>query len=91
MKDQTNLIVSIVAIVFAIGFVLAFYFTARKPMVAPPVTPVPLTKVVPAEGAVVMANSLPGAGSGGAGGGGGAGGRGGGSRKGGPSTGMGRG
>lgn len=85
MKDQTNLIVSIVAVVFAIGFVLAFYFTARKPMVAPAVTPVPLTTVKPADGAVVMANALPNAGSGPAGGGGGGGGaRGAGSRKGGP-------
>lgn len=60
MKDQTNLIVSIVAIVFAIGFALVFMFTARQPMSEQKVTAVPVSEVKPAEGAVVYANSLPG-------------------------------
>ncbi len=73
MKDQTNLIVVIVAIVFMIGFSLAFALTQRKPLTLadPPV--VPTADVKTAEGAVVYANALPNAGSGtGTGGAGGA-------------------
>jgi len=69
-----------VAIVFMIGFALAFALGQRKPVtIAPPVA-VNIAPVTVAEGAVVMANGLPNAGSGntgGAGGGAGIGGRGG--------------
>ncbi len=65
MKDQTNLIIVIVAVVFMIGFTLAFALGARKPVVLTPPQPVPVNDVQPAEGAVVFANSLPNAGSGG--------------------------
>lgn len=65
MKDQTNLIIVIVAVVFMIGFTLAFALGARKPVVLPAPQPVPVNDVQPAEGAVVFANSLPNAGSGG--------------------------
>lgn len=73
MKDQTNLIVIIVAIVFMIGFTLAFALGQRKTVVIKDPTPVPTAPVAPAEGAVVYANALPNAGkgpaTGGAGGG----------------------
>lgn len=71
MKDQTNLIVVIVAIVFMIGFSLAFALTQRKPVALTAPAAVPLTEVQPAEGAVVYANALPNAGSAAAGSGGG--------------------
>jgi hypothetical protein len=78
LKDQTNLIVVIVAIVFMIGFSLAFALTQRKPVALTAPAAVPLTEVQPAEGAVVYANALPNAGSAAAGGAGGADGEGGG-------------
>lgn len=71
MKDQTNLIVVIVAIVFMIGFTLAFALTQRKPLVLTDPPAVPTADVKTAEGAVVYANALPGASAGGAGGAGG--------------------
>lgn len=59
-----------------IGFALAFALGQRKPVVIAPPTAVNIAPVTVAEGAVVMANGLPNAGSGnaatgGAGGGGG--------------------
>ncbi|MFM9872139.1 MAG: hypothetical protein ACKVQS_01585 [Fimbriimonadaceae bacterium] len=68
LKDQTNLIVVIVAIVFMIGFSLAFALTQRKPLTIPDPPVVPVAAVKTQEGAVIYANALPGASAGGAGG-----------------------
>ena len=71
-----------VAAVLAIIFSLVFLFNKRSPVKISDPEPVPTTRVQPPAGAVVMANSLPGAGSssgfagGAAGGGRGGGGRG---------------
>lgn len=68
MKDQTNLIFSIVAVVVALGCALAFYFTMRPAMAEPAVTAVPTADVALPEGSVTYANALPNAGQGGGGG-----------------------
>lgn len=70
MKDQTNLIISIVAIVFMIGWSLAFFLGQRKEVVLPAPTVVNVAPAQVAEGAVVFADKLPNAGSGSAAGGG---------------------
>jgi hypothetical protein len=81
MKNQNDLIVSIVAIVVALGVSLGFFFNKRVPVKPPEPAPVPTAEAKGAEGSVTFANSLPGgdreAGSGG-GPGGAPGGRGGG-------------
>ena len=74
MKDQTNLIFSIVAVVVALGCALAFYFTMRPAMTEPAVTTVPTADVALPEGSVSYANALPNAGQGGGGSAGGPGG-----------------
>ena len=75
-NNQNDLIIAIVAGVFAIGFVAGFFFTKREP-VQPAAAPAATltTPVIPA-GAIPMQASLDG-GSGGAAGGGMMGGRGG--------------
>lgn len=57
-----------------IGFSLAFALTQRKPLTIADPPAVPVAPVKTAEGAVIYANALPGAGSGAAAGGGAAGG-----------------
>lgn len=74
LKDQTNLIVIIVAIVFMIGWTLGFALSQRKTVVLQDPAVVPVAPVSPQEGAVVFANALPNAGKGAATGGAGAGG-----------------
>jgi len=74
LKDQTNLIFSIVAVVVALGCALAFYFTMRPAMTEPAVTTVPTADVALPEGSVSYANALPNAGQGGGGSAGGPGG-----------------
>lgn len=80
MKNQNDLIFSIVAAVIAIGCAIGFVATAPKPIELPAPSPVPTAPVTVAEGAVVYADSLPGGSSNNLGGGGVAGRRAGGSR-----------
>jgi hypothetical protein len=63
MKNQLDLIVSIVAAVLAIGVCLTFFFTQRKPQTLPEPEKIALSPVALPTGSVVMANSLPGGGS----------------------------
>jgi len=70
MKNQNDLIVSIVAGVFAVGFAIAFYLTKREPFVPPAVTKVNNAKLALPAADISYSNSLAGAGgAGGAGGG----------------------
>jgi hypothetical protein len=70
MKNQNDLIVSIVAGVFAVGFAIAFYLTKREPIVVPAVTKVNNAKLALPAADIAYTNSLAGAGgAGGAGGG----------------------
>ncbi len=76
MKNQNDLIISIVAIVLALIIAGVCFGTKREPVAPPAPEKVNLTPPALPAGDVVMSNSLPGASSG-AGGGGGFGGRGG--------------
>jgi len=77
MKNQNDLIVSIVAAVFAIGFATGFYFTQRKPVEPTPAPKVVTTAVALPATSVVFSNGLAGGAAAGPGGGfGAAGGRG---------------
>ncbi len=80
MKNQNDLIFMIVFAVIAVGSILAFVFTAPKPITLPAPTAVPTDRVPVAQGAVVKANSLPGGSATGGAFGGAGGGRRGGSR-----------
>ena len=77
MKNQNDLIVSIVAAVFALGFVAGFYFTARKPVEPAPSPKVDTTAVKLPDTTVVYTNGLSGGGAAAGGGFGGFGGPGG--------------
>ncbi len=82
MKNQNDLIVSIVAGVVAIGvFCGFFFFGQREPQRPADPTPVPLGEPKAEEASITFGNALPGA-QGGQGGGGG-------SRMGGPGSGAG--
>ena len=74
MKNQNDLIVSIVAGVFALGFVAGFYFTARKPVEPQPAPKVETSAVKLPDTTVVYTNGLSGGGTAAAGGFGGPGG-----------------
>ena len=67
MKNQLDLIVSIVAVVLAIGLSLTFYFTKRQPLTVTDPSPIVTANVTPPAGSVVTANALAGGGSGGGG------------------------
>ncbi len=67
MKNQNDLIVTIVAFVLALGAAAGFYFGARKPIKPQDPEPVPTTAVQVPEGSLTMSNSLPGGGGGGGG------------------------
>jgi hypothetical protein len=74
MKNQNDLIVSIVAGVVAIGVFCGFFFFGQRQVQAPPdPTPVPLGEPKAEEATIVFGNGLPGSqgGQGGFGGGGG--------------------
>ncbi len=60
MKNQNDLIISIVAAVVALGCAAAFFFGAPKPIELPAPAAVPTAPVAVAEGSVVYADSLPG-------------------------------
>lgn len=60
MKNQNDLIVSIVAGVFALGFVAGFYFTARKPVEPQPAPKVETSAVKLPDTTVVYTNGLSG-------------------------------
>jgi hypothetical protein len=66
MKNQNDLIVSLVAAVIGIGAFCGLFFTKREPVTPPPPTVVPIDEAKPQEGAVTYAASLP-SGSGNAG------------------------
>lgn len=78
MKNQNDMIISIVAVVLALIVAGVLLATQPEPAAQVPVSPVTTTDVALPAGSVTMANSLPNAGqgfsgaSGGAGGGGGA-------------------
>jgi translation initiation factor IF-2 len=74
MKNQNDLIVSIVAGVFALGFVAGFYFTARKPVEPTPSPKVETSPVKLPDTTVVYTNGLSGGGTAAGGGFGGPGG-----------------
>lgn len=63
MKNQNDLIVSVVAGVIAIGAFCGLFFTKRTPTTPQPPTVVPIDEAKPQEGAVTFTSSLP-AGSG---------------------------
>jgi len=63
MKNQNDLIVSIVAGVFALGFVAGFYFTARKPVEPQPAPKVETSAVKLPDTTVVYTNGLSGGGT----------------------------
>ncbi len=65
MKNQNDLIVSIVVSVLAIGLISWFWFGKREPEVKPKPTEVPLTKVSLPPGTVSYSMGLPNGGSGG--------------------------
>lgn len=71
MKNQNDLIISIVCGVLAIGAAITFYFTKREPVAPAPPEAVPTARAQLQPGAVTFADSLPGGGSGPGGGGGG--------------------
>ena len=60
MKNQNDLIVSIVAGVIGIGIFVALIFTQRTPVKPAPPTSVPTAEAQLQPGAVTFANSLPG-------------------------------
>lgn len=66
MKNQTDIIVSIAAILVAVISIIVFAVQAPKPATLTPPTVVDVTEVQTPPGAVVYANSLPGASGGGA-------------------------
>lgn len=68
MKNQNDLIISIVAVVLALIISSVLFFTKREPVQPAAPTAVVLTPPALPEGSVTMANALPGAGAGGAGG-----------------------
>ena len=61
MKNQNDLIVIIVAVFLALCSVAYFFFGKRTVSKPPDPTPVNVTAAKSAEGAVTMANKLPGA------------------------------
>lgn len=63
MKNQNDLIISIVAIVVAAGAAIAFSMTARPIPAQPKVTAVPVADAQMKPGAVVVGNGLPGSGN----------------------------
>jgi hypothetical protein len=63
LKNQNDLIVMIAATVISLGVGLGFFFSKHVPEKPAPPTPVPTEAAKPQEGAVVMANSLPGGGT----------------------------
>ena len=65
MKSQNDLIVSIVAVVLAIGIAITMFVTKRDPYVPAPAPEVNDTALALPEGDVTMAASLPGGGGGG--------------------------
>ncbi|MCB0825538.1 MAG: hypothetical protein KDC26_05070 [Armatimonadetes bacterium] len=67
MKNQTDIIVSIAAILVAVISIIVFAVQAPKPATLTPPTTVDVTEVQTPPGAVVYANSLPGASAGGGG------------------------
>jgi len=73
LKNQNDLIISIVCGVLAIGAAITFYFTKREPVAPAPPESVPTARAQLQPGAVVYADSLPGGSSSGPGGGGAAG------------------
>lgn len=83
MKNQNDLIISIVAVVLALIFGGVFMATAREPVKPAPPEAVVTTDAKMPEGAVKFADSLPGATAGGQAAGGGAMGGGGGGKLGG--------
>lgn len=60
MKNQNDLIISIVAAVVALACAATFFFGAPKPTELPSPAAVPTAPVAVAEGSVVYADSLPG-------------------------------
>ena len=68
MRDQTNIIVTVVAVLLGIIGVTTLWFTKPEPQPVLPIEPVPLAaaKLPEAEPLVVRAPALPNAGSGGA-------------------------
>jgi hypothetical protein len=71
MKNQNDLIISIVAGVLAIGISIALFLTKREPFVPAPAPQVNTTAVTLPAGDVKFSASLPGGGSGGGAAGGG--------------------
>ncbi|CAN5679388.1 hypothetical protein BH11ARM2_BH11ARM2_21120 [soil metagenome] len=67
MKDQTNLIISIVCGVLAIGVAIACFATKRDPASPAPATKVVTTPVTLPEATVTYANGLSGKSAGGGG------------------------
>lgn len=61
MKNQNDLIVMIAAAVVSLGVGLGFFFSRRTPVAPAPPAPINTADAKAAEGAVVYANSLPGA------------------------------
>lgn len=60
MKNQNDLIFSIVAVVIGLGFALGFFFTKREPPQPQPPTTVPTQKVALPDPAPTMTNALSG-------------------------------
>ncbi len=70
MKNQNDLIITIVAIVIALGVSATFFFTKREPVKPADPTPVPTATAALQPGKVVSVAGLPGGGTGGPTGGG---------------------
>lgn len=68
MKNQNDIIISIVAGVLCIGFSIAFFFMKREPVAPQEPQQVTLTKVTTPDATVSWANGLPGGGNSGSGG-----------------------
>ncbi|MCU0317509.1 MAG: hypothetical protein MUC92_13060 [Fimbriimonadaceae bacterium] len=63
MKNQNDIILCIVAFVFAVGLSAVFFFNKKQPQQLPEPAKVITTPATVSAGAVVFANSLPNAGS----------------------------